>query len=209
MQKLMSLQKVCKSEHSLKKFGFTFVKISWVLSSYLIYHQMSIENLFARIFRVLSLVLVIVAIFLSYFSFPDTVAVHHEHGKAVGFFPKNQMFYYMTGLVVVFYTLLTAFVNVFKKLPDSAMKFPNASTWLQNRNELNERVANWSGIAQGFFNTFFSLTLYTLTMVNLSETKRTIANYQWILIVGGFVLLIVLFWLPIRLLFSKPKPVVE
>jgi hypothetical protein len=170
---------------------------------------MSIENLFARVFRVLSFVLVIVAIFLSYFSFPDTVAVHHEHGKAVGFLPKNHMFYYMSGLVLVLYFLLSALINVFKQLPDKAIKFPNAEAWLGNRAELNERVANWAGITQGLFNTFLSLSLYALTMVNLTETKRTITNYQWILIVGGFVLIVVVFWLPVRLLFGKPKALVE
>lgn len=163
------------------------------------------ETLVARFFRVLSFILVIFAIFWAYFGFPETVAVHHQNNKAIGFLPKNSLFYYLTGLVLLNNLLLNIFAGVFQKLPNSSLKFPNASAWLQNRLELNQRITNWTKITQGLFNTFLALVVYALAMVNLTETKKTIDNYQWMLAIGGFVLLVILFWLPVRVLFGKPQ----
>lgn len=171
--------------------------------------RMSAEYFFSRVWVVVSVMGVLVAIFLSYVNFPEDVAVHHQGGKAVTFWNKNNVFYAVVGTVVGFNVLLMFLGRTFASLPDGAVRWFSFNGWLQARPQLNLRFANWVRLLQGGLNLVVCLGLYALAMVNQPETQKTINNYQWMLWVAAFGVLLGLFWLPLRLLFWKPKPLAE
>lgn len=165
---------------------------------------MSAEYFFSRVWVVVSVVVVLIAIFLSYFNFPDVVAVHHEQNKPAGFLGKESVFYLTVGIVIATNVLLMFMGRTFAALPDAAIRLPNNATWLTNRKALNMRFANWTRLLQGILNFVVCMALYALAMVNLQETKKTIADYQWMIWVAAFGLILWLFWFPVRVLFFSP-----
>ena len=167
---------------------------------------MSIEYFTCRVWRFISIVALLVSIFLVYFNLPEKVAVHHENDKAVEFMPKNTIFYIAVGLAIGINLLLGFLEKIFPNIPNTSFAFLQATGWYNHRTELNMRFSNWIRMLQGCMNFMVCLTLYALVMVNIPDTNKTITNYEWILMVGAVALLIWLFWLPIRILFLKPKP---
>lgn len=167
---------------------------------------MSIEYFTCRVWRFLSVVALLVSIFLVYFNLPEKVAVHHENNLAVEFMPKNTIFYIAVGLAIGINLLLGFMEKTFPAIPNTSFAFLRATGWQTHRAELNMRFSNWMRMLQGCMNFMVCLTLYALVMVNIPDANKTITNYQWILMVGAVALLIWLFWLPMRILFIKPKP---
>lgn len=167
---------------------------------------MSIEYFTCRVWRFISIVALLVSIFLVYFNLPEKVAVHHENDKAVEFMPKNTIFYIAVGLAIGINLLLGFLEKIFSNIPNTSFAFLQATGWYNHRAELNMRFSNWIRMLQGCMNFMVCLTLYALVMVNIPDANKTISNYKWILMVGVVALLIWLFWLPIRILFLKPKP---
>jgi hypothetical protein len=165
--------------------------------------KMSAENIFSRFFYFFTVLAVLAGLFLAYINFPDTVAVHHENNQPAGFLPKNSLFYYMAILVLVVNLLFGVAARVFAKVPNESLRFSEA--WLRQRPELNMRIANWTRIAQSFINLIICMALYALAMVNQEDTHKTVSDYQWMLWISALLLIIIVLWLPIRLLVSKPK----
>lgn len=170
---------------------------------------MSIEYFFSRVWVVVSVVCVLVAIFLAYFNFPENVAVDHQNGQAIKYWTKSSVFYAVVGTVIGLNVLLMFFSRTFAALPNATVRALSFNGWLEARPELNQRFGNWARLLQGGLNFIVCLGLYALVMVNIPDTKKTIANYQWMLWLAAFGVLLGLFWLPIRLAFFKPKPIEE
>ncbi|MFN8357973.1 MAG: hypothetical protein U0Y10_26160 [Spirosomataceae bacterium] len=170
--------------------------------------QMSIEYFVCRVWRFFSIVAALAALFFAYTTLPESVFVDHVRNKPTESLSKSNVFYVVTGLLLIINVLIGFLENAFAQLPDQRLSFLTATGWNQVRTELNMRFSNWLRLLQGGMNFFVVLTIYALTMVNLPDTKKTINDYQWILYVGAFGLIIWLFWLPLRILFLKPKVVV-
>ncbi len=161
-------------------------------------------NISLKIFRLASLAIVLIVLMLDYVQLPDSIAVtHNSSGRPIGFMDKQNFFYIATavivGLTVVFGLLKSALLSAdFKKLNP-------ASKWANNPEELKGLFLVWSDVSLILINVYLIFTLLGLKSVNLNTNQTLDRDYNWFIILGAVLLIVIIFYLPIRLLFTDPK----
>ena len=164
---------------------------------------MSLEQAFLRFLRMFSLPLLVITLVFCYYTLPDMVAIHHNNfGKPDGFIGKENFYYIMVGLIIVFNFIMNPIKNAFLKLPTAA--FPQNNAWVQNREALNRTFEAWTNLFIGVINSFMIICIIALSRINRNEGQALDINYNWVLLGGGFLLLLIIFYLPFKLLFTKP-----
>ena len=165
---------------------------------------MSIEYFFSRVWRYLSIVAFIMVLLFTYRGLPDPAAVHFgADGRGDATLPKNQVFYLFAGSMLALNILVVLLVNSIKKLPIQAFSWIPNKKWLADHNQLIEVLLNWINFLPAIVNTFLLLILRALLALNDERTFKT--DYTYLLILGTVLLLIWIFYLPIRLLYTNPK----
>jgi uncharacterized membrane protein YphA (DoxX/SURF4 family) len=165
---------------------------------------MSISNVFFNFWRKASMPLFVVALMLCYFTMPDNAAVHHDSkGNPDGFIDKQTFFYIAFAVIIVFNFLLNLLRNQVQKV-DFAKLNP-ASIWAKDKVKLNALLEGWFNAFIAFTNTFIAFALIGLRKINANDGQKLDFNYNWLLIVGLVILMILIFFLPIRLLFTNPS----
>ncbi|MES2518836.1 MAG: DUF1648 domain-containing protein [Bacteroidota bacterium] len=165
---------------------------------------MSIEYFISRVWRYLSIIAFVIILLFTYRGLPDPTAVHFgTNGRGDGFLPKNQVFYLFGSIMFSFNILVVLLVNSVKKLPATAFdKIPN-KIWLIDRKQLNDAILNWLNFLPAIVNTFLLLILRALLALNDDRSFNT--DYTYLLVLGVVALIIWLFYLPIKLLYTSPK----
>lgn len=165
---------------------------------------MSIEYFISRVGRYLSIFAFILVLLFTYRGLPDDVAVHFgADGRGDGFMPKNQVFNLFGSIMFGLNILIVLLVGTINKLPVTAFNWIPNKVWLKDRKQLIGVIINWINFLPTIINVFLLLILRALLALNDERTFNT--DYTYLLVLGIVFLLIWLFYLPIRLLFTSPK----
>lgn len=165
---------------------------------------MSIEHFFSRVWRYLSIVAFVMVLLFTYRGLPDPTAVHFgTDGRGDATLPKNQVFYLFASLMLGLNIIVVLLINSIQKLPSTSFQWIPNKNWLQDHKQAIEVIVNWLNFLPAIVNTFLLLILRALLALNDERTFNT--DYTYLLIIGIVLLLIWLFYLPIRLLYTNPK----
>jgi len=165
---------------------------------------MSIEYFISRVGRYLSIFAFIIVLLFTYRGLPDAVGIHFGvDGRGDGFLPKNQVFYIFGAIMFSLNILIVLLVSNVKKLPITAFKSIPQKDWLKEPTQLMGVVINWINFLPTIINVFLLLALRALLALNDERSFNT--DYSYLLVLGMVLLLIWLFYLPMRILYTKPK----
>lgn len=143
-------------------------------------------------------------IIFTYTDFPELVAVQFDaSGKPSGFLDKENFFYLNAGIVLGLNLLIGLLKNQLLKL-DFSRLFPN-SQWAQQRVELSTLLISWTDALLSVIHSFFIFILLGLRNINADTDQLLTINMNWVLLIGGVLLLGVLLSLPLILSYSSPK----
>lgn len=164
---------------------------------------MSIEFFISRTWRYLSILAFVIILLFTYRGLPDPTAVHFgPNGRGDGFLPKNEVFYLFAAVMFTFNILSMLLANSVKRLPINAFQWIPNKKWLQAGNQLNVAIVNWLNFLPAIVNSFLVLCLRALLTLNDERSFQT--DYTYLLVVGIVVIMIWLFYLPIKLLYTHP-----
>ncbi|WP_461043011.1 hypothetical protein [Spirosoma harenae] len=165
---------------------------------------MKAGTFFVRTWRILSMLGLLIALFTSYISYPDEVAVRFDELKQpIQTIDREVIFYSAIAIFLVNITLINAINKLFKRVPTAQIPVPNQAVWTTHRPELNEIFTNWFYALMAAVNTILALGLFVLSLLNRSDRSMQAYDYAWLLPVSTAILVAVLIGLPIRL-FMKP-----
>jgi hypothetical protein len=144
-----------------------------------------------------------ITLIICYFTFPDDVAIHHtSSGRPDDFISKQTFFYVSFGFIIGLNFLLNLLRTQIQKI-DFARLNAN-SAWAKDPEALKYLLEAWFNAFIAVVNSFLIVFLIALNRINRTEDQKLDINYDWVIVGGAVVLLIVLFYLPIRLLYTNP-----
>jgi len=165
---------------------------------------MSIEYFISRVGRYLSIIAFIIVLLFTYRGLPDAVAVHFgADGRGDGFLAKNQVFYIFGAIMFSLNLVIVILVSNVKKMPSIAFKSMPNQDWLKDPKQLVGVIINWINFLPTIINIFLILSLRALLALN--DERSFNKDYSYLLVLGIVLLLIWLFYIPIRILYTKPK----
>lgn len=161
-------------------------------------------TIFFRFWRKASVALLMGVLLFSYTELPESVAVLYDtFGKPTAFLDKSTFFYGATFLFIFFNLLLGLLRNQLSKIDFS--KVNPLSIWAKEKEQLADVLAGWAEAFNALINTYLVFVLMGLKNINSDTEQNLTVNMNWILIIGAVILLILIFFLPLRLLYSNPK----
>lgn len=147
--------------------------------------------------------LLAITLIICYFTFPDDVAVHHtSSGRPDDFISKQTFFYVAFGVIIGLNFLLNLLRTQVQKI--NFARLNASSTWAKEPEALKYLLEAWFNAFIAVMNSFLIVFLIALNRINRTEDQKLDINYDWVIVGGAVVLLIVLFYLPIRLLYTNP-----
>jgi uncharacterized membrane protein len=165
---------------------------------------MSIEFFISRVWRYASILAFVVVLLFTYRGLPDPTAVHFgPDGRGDGFLPKNQVFYLFGSIMFGLNILIVLLINTVKKLPSRAFNWIPNKIWLEDYKQLQTAIINWLNFLPAIINTFLLLILRALLALNDERSFNT--DYTYLPVLGAVLFFTWLFYLPIKLLYTKPK----
>lgn len=160
---------------------------------------------FIRVWRILSIAGFLFALFSSYISYPEAVAVRFdEQNQPIQTLGRETIFYLAIGIFIINNTLINLASRLIAKVPTDKLPVPNHDVWAANRPKLNLILKNWFSLLMSAINTIVGLGLLVLSFLNRSDRPIRAIEYAWLLPLSTAILIAVLAWLPIRL-FMKPN----
>jgi hypothetical protein len=168
---------------------------------------MKIGTFSIKVWRWLSMLLVIGSLMWTYSVFPEQVAVDFAaSGLAEIYVNKEHLFYIIMGFFILNNVIITAFAKQIPKIDASHFPIPNRKIWSQpeHRDALNELLVNWIFCIVAGINTIIGLSLFALATINSNQYKLNVFDFAWVSYLG-LVLLLLVFLLPLRL-FWAPVP---
>lgn len=166
---------------------------------------MKIGTFFFKVWRWASVLLVIGALVWTYSLFPEMVAVDFsDTGLAERYVNKEHIFYIVMGLFLVNNVLIAGLVKQIPNMDAAYLPILKRDVWAKHREELNEHLTNWLFCLMAVINTIMGFSLFALATINSDNFKMDVFDFSWIYYVG-MALLIVVFLLPVRLLWT-PVP---
>ena len=166
---------------------------------------MTIGTFFVRVWRIVSILGFVIALFSSYMAYPDQVTVRFDASNNPLQTVNREVLFY--GIVIIFIlnnTLLRVISRLFLKVPTARVLVPNPDRWATHRPELNEVFTNWFSALCSAVNTVLAMGIFVLSSLNRGDRSLQASDYVWLLPVSMAILIIVLASLPIRL-FMKPR----
>lgn len=160
-------------------------------------------NIFFNFWRKGGFALALATVLFCYATLPDDIAVTHtETGLPDGFVSKEKFFYVAAGVLLGFNLLLGALRDQLIKV-DFAKLNP-VSKWASQPKKLHDFLKTWFNSFLAFVNTFLVFVLLGLYNVNSNKGQRLDFNYDWLMLFGIAVMLLILFFLPFKLLYTNP-----
>lgn len=161
-------------------------------------------GIFFGFWRKISLALLMGMIIFTYTNFPEFVAVKfNANGEPSGFLDKENFFYLNAGIVLGLNLLIGLLKNQLVKLDFS--RLAPQSVWAQQRVALSTLLVNWTDALLSVIHSFFIFILLGLRNINADTDQLLTINMNWLLLIGGFLLMAVLFSLPLLLIYTTPK----
>ncbi|GAB4026419.1 hypothetical protein [Spirosoma koreense] len=165
---------------------------------------MKAGTFFIRTWRILSILGFLVALFSSYVSYPEEVAVRFDElRRPIQTINRETIFYLAVAIFIINNTLINVVAKLFLRVPTAQVPIPNQNIWVAHRSQLNEIFKNWFYALTASINTVVALGLFVLSLLNRSDRSMQPFDYAWLLPVSTLILISVLIGLPIRLL-MKP-----
>lgn len=159
---------------------------------------------FVRVWRILSILGLVFALFNSYISYPNDVAVRFDDlNQPIQTVDREVIFYAAVAIFLLNNTLINALSRLFPRIQTAQLALPNQRVWASHRPALNEVVTNWFRAIMAAINTILALGLMVLSFLNSSIRGIQPIDYAWLLPLSTVILITVLVALPIRL-FMKP-----
>ncbi|GAB3703214.1 hypothetical protein GCM10027592_32950 [Spirosoma flavus] len=166
---------------------------------------MKAGTFFIRAWRILSILGLLIALFSSYISYPDEVAVRFDDLKQpIQTVDREVIFYIAIGIFLLSNTLINVVARLFPRVPTPQIPVPNQSMWASHRTQLNEVFKNWFQALMAAINTILALGLLVLSLLNRSDRSMQSYDYAWLLPVSTAILVAVLLLLPVQL-YMKPS----
>lgn len=160
-------------------------------------------NIFFNFWRKGGFALALATVLFCYTTLPDDVAITHTGtGMPDGFVSKEMFFYVAAGVLLGFNLLINALRDQLIKI-DFA-KINPLSEWAQQPKKLRLFLKTWFNGFLAFVNTFLVFVLLGLYNVNSNKGQRLDFNYDWLMIFGITAILFILFFLPLKLLYTNP-----
>ena len=167
---------------------------------------MKISTFVIRVFRVLSLILFVLALFRTYLNLPGQVTVHYDAlGTPDGFINKTQLFYGLAIFVVVLNVLLSVLALYVPAVPVRVWRMPHRDHWRVHKRLFVEIVTHWLFTLILLLNVFVTLSLLVLWWLNTNE-KSSVQSFGWVLGLGVLLLLGWAVALPLRLSIKTTDP---
>ncbi|WP_304237700.1 hypothetical protein [Jiulongibacter sediminis] len=161
-------------------------------------------DVITKILKFVSFILVIIMLLLCYVQLPDSIAVtHNEIGRPTGFMDKQTFFYVGVAVIVGLYVLFGLLKSTLVKTNFSNLN--PKSLWAQKPEQLKYLLGGWSDVFLTVINIYLLFTLLAIKETNGEASRNLFRNYDWFLIVGAIALIILIFFVPLRLLFTDPK----
>ena len=166
---------------------------------------MTIGTFFVRVWRIISILGFLFALFSSYMAYPDNVSVRFdEFNRSIQTVNREVLFYAIVAIFILNNTLLGVISKLFLKVPTARVPTPKPDRWTAHRPELNEIFTNWFSALSSAVNTVLAMGIFVLSSLNRGDRSLQASDYVWLLPVSMAILLIVLASLPVRL-FMKPR----
>jgi hypothetical protein len=166
---------------------------------------MKIGTFVVKIWRWLSIALVVGALTWTYSLFPDMVAVDFSSsGLAEKYVNKEHIFYIIMGLFLVNNVFISRLALQVPNIDTDYLPILKKKTWAMHRENLNELLINWIYCVVASINTVVGFSLFALATINSSSYKMDVFDFSWVFYMG-LGLLIFVFLLPLRLLWT-PGP---
>lgn len=166
---------------------------------------MKVTTFAIKVWRWLSVVLVIGALVWTYSVFPQMVAVDFsDSGLAEIYLAKEHIFYIVMALFLVNNVLITRLAKPVSNVDPMQLPIPKKRIWALHREELNEHLINWFNCLVAAINTVIGFSLFSLATINSTNYKVDVFDFSWLYYVG-IVLLVIVLLLPLRLL-ATPVP---
>ncbi|MDP5120553.1 MAG: hypothetical protein NWQ46_03075 [Spirosomaceae bacterium] len=161
-------------------------------------------KIFFNFWRKVGFALALATILFCYTTLPDSVAITHaETGEPEGFISKEVFFYASAGILLLFNLLVNALRDQLAKV--NFAKVNPVSEWAKQPKKLSAFLINWFNGFLAFVNTFLVFVLLGLYNVNTTRGQRLDLNYNWLMLFGAAMLLFILFYLPLKLLYTNPS----
>ena len=166
---------------------------------------MKVGTFVIKIWRWLSVFLVIGALVWTYSVFPDMVAVDFSNtGLAEKYVGKENVFYIVMGLFLVNNVVISGLAKQIPNVDPEHLPIINRKIWAQHRTDLNEHLINWLFCLVAVINTIIGFSLFALATINSTQYKLDVFDFSW-LYYASITLMVLVFLLPLRLLFT-PAP---
>ncbi|MGR3811506.1 hypothetical protein [Jiulongibacter sp. NS-SX5] len=161
-------------------------------------------DVITRILKFSSLAIVLIMLMLCYIQLPDSIAItHNEIGRPTAFIDKQNFFYVGVAVIVGLYLLFGLLKNSLVKADFS--KLNPQSTWAKAPEKLKNLLGGWSDVFLAVINVYLLFTLLAIKETNSEASQNLFRNYDWFLIAGAVALIIMIFYVPLKLLFTDPK----
>ena len=166
---------------------------------------MKVGTFIIKIWRWLSVLLVVGALVWTYSVFPDLVAVDFaKTGVAIKYVNKEHVFYIVMGLFLLNNVVISSLVKQIPNVDADHLPIFNRKTWGQHRDELNEHLVNWILCLIAVINTIIGFSLFALATINSNQYKMDVFDFSWFYYLS-IALMVMVFVLPLRML-STPSP---
>lgn len=161
-------------------------------------------NIFFGFWRKAGFAMALATILFCYSTFPESVAITHaETGEPTGYISNQAFFYWSAGILLAFNLLLIALRDQLLKL--DFQRVNPVSEWAKQPKKLAALLKGWFDGFLAFVNTYLVFVLLGLYNVNSNRGQKLDMNYNWIMIFGVAVLIFILFFLPLKLLYTNPS----
>jgi hypothetical protein len=162
-----------------------------------------IFNAFFRLWRIVSTILLTANLMFCYISLPESVAfVFNDKGKAEAFTSKQSFFYWTAAIIFILNIGTLLLKNIVEKV-NFKKAYPN-SLWANSSENLKIEISGWFNAFLALTNTYLIFVILGLNSINARKDQSLDFNYNQLLMGGALLLLILVFYLPIKLLYSNP-----
>ncbi len=162
-----------------------------------------IFNVFFRLWRIVATVLLTANLLFSYVRLPEQIAfVFDKTGQPSAFTDKQSFFYWTAGIIFLF-NVITLFLKKSLESVDFKKAYPH-SLWANAGSHLKTQISTWFNAFLAITNTYLIFVILGLGNINAKKDQSLDFDYNKLLMAGALLLVVILFYLPLRLLFSNP-----
>ena len=160
-------------------------------------------NIFFKFWKIGSLIVLTLTVLFCYTNLPESIAISHDSkGQPIGFITKEQFFYWTVGIIFALNFFMSLLEGALLKINFKGLN--SNSAWANSSEALKNLLKGWFSAFLALVNTYLVFVILGLNNINSRKAQTLDFNYNWLIILGAVILMILLFIVPIRLLFTNP-----